>query len=219
MTTDWKRLTPEDFERLCHVLLEKSGFKNLQWFGSEGSDKGRDLVGTLSSTPLPGVERHERWVIQCKRYTRKSISKNELLELFASAKEHQPDAFLLITTKSLSANLKDWLSSVRDDYGFQIHLWEEHDLRSLIYKNRSELTDLFPEIQGDGQPLYLYQMGHMGVQVACNEFEEIVLWHMNATSYRDAIEEMNQFLKYIRENNFEFDMPDEEDNPKDRFGR
>lgn len=148
-------------------------------------------------------------MIQCKRYLKKAMTKCELSKLFADAKEHHPDSFLLITTKSLSANLKDWVNAVRRDYSFQIHIWEEHDLRKQVFTHRSELTDLFPEIQGDGQPLFLYEIGRMGIQVSCNEFDEIVLWHMNADSYEDAIVEMNEFLKYIRENNFEFDVPDE----------
>ena len=56
----------------------------------------------------------------------------------------------------------------------------------------------------------LYKIGQAGIQIAFNEVEEIILWHINAVSYREAVIEMNEFLNYVRENNFEFDVPDVE---------
>jgi hypothetical protein len=41
---DWKRVSAEEFEKLCTELLELNGFENIQWYGSGGGDKGRDIV-------------------------------------------------------------------------------------------------------------------------------------------------------------------------------
>ena len=43
---DWKRVSAEEFEKLCTELLELNGFENIQWYGSGGGDKGRDIVAT-----------------------------------------------------------------------------------------------------------------------------------------------------------------------------
>src|SRR5690349_1564081 len=98
---DWSSLSPLEFEQFCAELLGLNGFENIEWYGKGGGDKGRDIVATKSDAPLPGVRRSRSWVVQCRRYTKKTLSKGVLADLFAAAREHKPDVVLLIMTSTL----------------------------------------------------------------------------------------------------------------------
>ena len=50
MKINWEKLNPEGFEKFCYHLLELNDFSNIQWHGTSGDDKGRDLVAGLPKT-------------------------------------------------------------------------------------------------------------------------------------------------------------------------
>jgi hypothetical protein len=77
-----------------------------------GADKGREIVAEKVDEPVPGIERRERWLIQCKRYVSKAITKGDLKDLFDAALEHKVDYVLIILTGKTSANIRDWVAAV-----------------------------------------------------------------------------------------------------------
>jgi hypothetical protein len=206
MDYDFSKITPEQFEQLCYHLLSKIGFTNLEWYGKGGRDRGRDIVGTKTLEPLPGQRREEKWVVQCKRYIQARLQKSELSELFASAREHHPDSLLLITTAAISADLRDWITSIRSDHPFNIYLWDKQNLTNLINEHRSELYESFPALFPRGVPLFMYQLGPLEVhEFTCNDFDEISIRVINSDSFEHARQRVTEFIEHIRRHGVELD--------------
>lgn len=211
----WKDFTPDAFEKLCAELLEHSGFTNLEWFGSGGGDKGRDLVGNRIHEPLPGTRRMQRWVVQCKRYTEKRLTKVEIEAFLVACKEHRPDCVLLIVTSTLSADVRDWLNATKVDYRFDVLVWEERDLEREIRRFRERLTNV-PEIEPKSErPVLFYPMSSGDQNYMCNEVEEVGFHVMNADGTENDIERVKEFIDFIRHNEISFDAPEDDENGDD----
>ena len=198
----WNDLSPSDFEKVCYFLLEQNDFTNLSWHGSGGSDRGRDILAEKTTKPLPGVTKKEKWLIQCKRYIDKRISKVELNRLIADAQEHEPDCVLLIVTDTLNSNLKDWVESVGKQCSFSLHIWEELNLRRELWRHNAQISALLPELLRQSIPLDFYPMEHSSHCFACNEFDEIEIRSYNKRNRKEAAEEVERFLRFLKENDF-----------------
>ena len=170
MNIDWKTLSPAVFEKVCAAVLASVGFKNIRWYGEAGSDKGRDILAEKVDSPVPGVERREQWMIQCKRYTRSTLSKTEVKDLMDTALEHEIDSLLIIVTTKVSANLRDWLSAAQQKYPFKAFLWEEIEFRRQVRAQVTELLDLIPELSSRRDPLWLYDITPQDIHLGCNNF-------------------------------------------------
>jgi hypothetical protein len=153
----WLKLTPAKFEEFCYRILEANNFKSLQWYGKGGGDRGRDILCTNSESVLDGVEETRSWLVQCKHYKKAKVTKRVLSEWIAACREHKPDCLLLITSATLSSDVKDWLRSIRSEYAFRIFVWEEIDIRKQYVKHAAKLRAHFPEF------------GKVGKQVSCYE--------------------------------------------------
>lgn len=204
MITDWKQLSPALFEKVCAAVLGKTGFTNIQWYGEAGNDKGRDIIADRADCPVPGVERRERWMIQCKRYTQTKLSKSELKDLLDSALEHTIDSLLIIVTTSVSANLRDWLSSASVSYPFKTYIWEEIDFRKQVLKQKSELLEAIPELSAGRNPLWLYPRDNTEIRLGCNEFEDVEIVVENVQDIDEAKARASEFLRYLQANGFEW---------------
>lgn len=204
MITDWHQITPPAFEKLCSAVLTESGFKNVQWFGETGSDKGRDILAEKDDSPVPGIDRRQRWLIQCKRYLKTKLSKAELKDLLDAAMEHSVDCVLIIVTTSVSANLRDWLAKAKENYPFEAFIWEELDFRRQVNKLKPALLDAIPELTAGHQPIWMYPMHTNEIQLGCNEFEEVKLLVSNVDSPEEAKVKAAEFLRYVHANGFEW---------------
>ncbi len=204
MITDWQNISPPVFEKLCAAVLAKSGFVNVQWFGEAGSDKGRDIIAERVDAPVPGVERRERWLVQCKRYVTKSIGKGELKALLDSAMEHSIDAVLVIVTASVSANLRDWLARAAKNYPFRAFIWEELDFRRQVNAIRPELLESIPELTAGKEPVWMYPVSTGEIHLGCNEFGAVSLVVCNVNTLEEAKVKAAEFLRYVHANGFEW---------------
>lgn len=204
MITDWQSIPAPVFEKLCAAVLGKSGFVNVQWFGEAGADKGRDVIAEKVDSPVPGIERRERWLIQCKRYVRSALGKAELKSLLDAALEHSVDYVLVIVTTSVSASLRDWFTSAAENYPFRAFIWEELDFRRQVNGMRAELLETIPELTSGREPVWMYPMNMSEVLLGCNEFEEVKLLVSNVASIEEAKVKAAEFLRYVHANGFEW---------------
>jgi hypothetical protein len=212
MDITWPQLKPKEFEQLCGLILEANEFTDIQWFGESGNDKGRDILAKKLDSPLSSVQRNTKWIIQCKRYLSKPPKKDDIASFLISAREHRPDNVLIAVTNTLSSNTKDWLESIRQDYPFQIYLWEERDLLREIYKHKRYIAERFPQIYGKSDPIFLYHLIGNEVRFACDEFDEVSIVVMNhrETAKGDidkARETVAEFIQFLKQNDIEFDWP------------
>lgn len=209
MKINWKSLTPSQFEKLCNVVLGETGFTNLKWYGESGGDKGRDILADRKDCPVPGITRTERWMIQCKRYLSKKLTKSDLKDLMDCALEHEIDNLLLITTYTLSANLRDWLERAKHNYPFKTHVWEEMAFRKEVKKNRLLIAQLLPELNIGLEPLLMYSIDMSEVHLGCNEFDEVDIRVTNVNSIREAKAKAKEFIEYLQANGAEWLDEDE----------
>jgi hypothetical protein len=204
---DWSSISPEEFERLCAELLEFNGFENIEWYGRGGGDKGRDLLAERFETPLPGVRRARTWIVQCKRYTEKSLGKGELTSFFNAAREHRPDVALVITTATLTADVRDWLKAVQADYSFEIYVWEERDLAQQVRIHRRKLTAQLQILPWPAEPRLYYPMaipGQAYMMGSAGEFEEVGFYLLNSYGPERDQEILRRFVEYLRHHEVDF---------------
>ena len=197
---NWKNITSIEFEELCYQLMEVNKFTNIQWYGKGGGDKGRDILCDSITNPLKNITIVDKWLVQCKRYTEKKITKSNLSDAFNSAREHNIDCFLLIITDTLSSGIKDWIKSIQSDFKFKIMLWEELDLRREVNKNTILISSLFPHLLKKNNTIEFYEMQEPIKTYYCNEFEEVGFQIMNTSDEERNIKLINEFIKFIKVN-------------------
>lgn len=202
---DWAQISPRDFETLCGELLEANGLANIVWYGSAGSDKGRDLTATKVEEPLPGIRRERQWVVQCKRYVRHRPTKDDIEGALVAAKEHSPDTVLLIIANTLSSHVRDWLNAVSKDYSFEVLLWEARDLEREVAKHRHRLSQKPPIVPQAAEPIYFYVRDSGYRSYYCNELEDVGFEVMNAMGPEEDIPRIREFIEFIRHNEVVFD--------------
>jgi len=211
---EWSQISPEQFEKLCAELIELYGFSNIEWFGKGGGDKGRDLIAFRLEEPLPGVRRQAKWLIQCKRYTRKRISKLDVEAFLVAAKEHSPDTALLIVATTLTPDVRDWLRSVRDQYRFEIILWEERDLEREIRRYRERLS-IVPTLRPRSEDSVLfYPMRSYDRIYMSNEIEEVGFYVVSHSDPSDDVRRIRKFVDFLRNNEVHF-QGDDNDRSRD----
>lgn len=209
---NWEKISPTEFEELCFELMELNGFKNIEWHGKGGGDKGRDLTANKYDEPISGIQRSSKWIVQCKRYAKAKITKNDIEAFLCAAREHSPNSVLLILTSTLSSNVKDWLDAVRKGYGFEIYTWEEKDLQREIAKHRKNLRTKVEIIPKPGEATLFYDIQPYGKTYMCNvpELEELGFFIMNDYGPKENAEHLNRFIEYIRHNEINFYVEDDE---------
>jgi hypothetical protein len=217
MGIDWKAITPTDFEELCYLLAEFNGFTSLQWYGKGGGDKGRDIVAQKDVEYTKRDRASESWVIQCKRYTSQPPSVPQISAFLEQCREHKPDHVLIILSNTLSSGTKDWVASVRQDYKFRIHLWEEIDLINEMQRHRKSLPPKYAKLLSQAalspdDPVYLFQTPLSTVHYIVNndEFEEMGIFIINDYGHKRNIEYIKSFIEYLRGHDVLFDEFDEE---------
>lgn len=124
-------LSPDDFERLIHSLVKRSGeFDEAQVYGG-ARDKGRDVVAYKHT-----AAGREKWYIQCKRYKEifPSTLCNELDKVAQHAKNDPrfaPDVIVFATACPIPPQTKDRTTT----YARQLNLPEPY------YWGRLELDE------------------------------------------------------------------------------
>ncbi len=200
----WENITPMEFEELCYILLEQNGFTNLEWYGKGGGDRGRDIIGQKLINLLENTTELQKWLCQSKRYIGKKISKAELSDLFNSAREHKIDYFLLAITTTLTANMKDWVKSVKSEYSFKIIIWEDIDLKREVRKHLKMITNRFPHIIKQREVIHFYEMKSSGKTFFCDEIDEVGFYIMNDYGYEGNIKWIQEFISFIKSNDIRF---------------
>lgn len=218
MAIDWTNLTPSEFEELCYSLAEANRFTELRWYGKGGGDKGRDILAKKEIAYTERTRILESWIIQSKRYTAQPPGIPQISAFFEQCREHKPDNVLIIISNTLSADTKDWIDSVKQDYRFRIHIWEEMDLIHEMKSHRSSLStkceDLLKQIVlPPSAPVYFYPLQMLPVHYTTDSvgFEELGIYIMNDYGYKSNMEYIKAFIEFLRNHDVEFDIDENDD--------
>jgi hypothetical protein len=139
---DWDRLTDREFEELCFDILQKEGFTNLVWRGKQGSDRGQDITGNKIVQPLQKVTFLENYIIQCKKYVARPLSKSEVSESLIWIDAYKPNCFILMISNTLHSSTKDWIGEISKNKNYKIILYEEKDFE-LFFTNNKDIYDKY----------------------------------------------------------------------------
>lgn len=201
----WENITPTEFEELCYLLLEHNGFTNLKWYGKSGGDRGRDIMAQRVTELIGNTTELQTWLCQSKRYTEKKISKSGLAESLNSAREHQIDYFLLAISATLTADMKDWLNSIKRDYSFKIILWEDIDLRREVKKYPKIIAEKFPNLLKQNDVVNFYEVDQVGKTYFCDEIDEVGFYILNDYGDEGNIKWIQEFIDFIKANDISFE--------------
>jgi hypothetical protein len=132
--SDWRKLSPSMFERLCSDLLVALGFQNVRSIGGAG-DRGRDIVCEREFSYAPEFSDRFKWIIQCK-HTFAGIDKGVIASDIAAALEHSPDVWWLMTTAAMTPNIHDFLEDRSHSQGvpFRIDYLDRLQLERLCLR-------------------------------------------------------------------------------------
>lgn len=102
-------------------------------------------MATKTESPYSGCEIQQKWIIQCKRYTKKPPSVPELEKSISWCEGHKPDYLLFIITNILSPDTKDFLDEIKEKHHFRILTWERPLLESQIIQYLDDLKPHLPQ--------------------------------------------------------------------------
>jgi Restriction endonuclease len=145
MRIHFKNLTCVGFEEFCFELLNRVGFKNLDWRKgtpkeSSPADSGRDIVAQQQREDVDGSRFSDVWFIDCKHYS-KAVPPTELQNALAWAEAESPNVLLFIASGYLSNPAKDYLEKYKQSRKprFRIKTWELPQIVHLTSGRRSFL--------------------------------------------------------------------------------
>lgn len=143
----WESLSSEHFERLMFSLISSApGYENPEWLTrTNAPDRGRDLsVGRIVSDPLSGVMR-SRVLIQCRRWTTKSVSPSDvatLKEQIATWEPPKVDVLIIATTGRFTS---DAVAAIEKhnaaDHTLKIEMWPESHLERLLVERPALIAE------------------------------------------------------------------------------
>jgi len=141
-----------DFERLCSALLAGAGYPEIDPLGGTG-DEGRDAIIRSDSEGRKigfAYTVRSNWRVKlgsdCKRIREKG---------------HDPDVFVFVCTKALTASEKDFAhKSVAESYGWTLDLFDLERLRVQLVGPQRHLVGQHPSIF---TPAFFLQIGGQSI--------------------------------------------------------
>ena len=97
-----RTMTPKGFENFAAFLLRKAGFTEVNVTG-KSNDGGIDGIGYLRINPMMTTS----VLFQCKRYTEKTVDKDEIMKFQAAVLRERAEKGLFLTTSTFTRPAKD----------------------------------------------------------------------------------------------------------------
>lgn len=157
-TFSFDHLSSVQFEEFCYDLLVRLGAKRVSWrkgtgFSSSPSDQGRDIECDFLQDEPDGVQRQERWFVECKHH-KEGVSPAKIFGALAWATAERPDVLLLIASNAFSNSCKNHLDQYKatNRPQFRIKLWELKELEGFTLTKpdllrKYGMADDFPFLQ------------------------------------------------------------------------
>jgi hypothetical protein len=111
-------------------------------------------------------------------------------------------------TNTLSANTKDWIEKAKRTprYPFDIHYYEELDLKREITLYWSEILERLPGVLSQVAPVTVEEVDQKQRYVfSIRGVNEIEIVALEKSSPEKAREDVIEFINFLRENDVEFD--------------
>jgi hypothetical protein len=141
MNINFETISFEDFEFLCEDLLRTKGF-TIKSRPSRGPDKGKDIIAVRDVSDDMGITFREEWLVECNHFAanNRSVREVHIGNFEVKMKLHNANRYLLITSSTVSENVKDQLKAISEDQSSSrmATFWAKHDLVRML----KEYTDV-----------------------------------------------------------------------------
>jgi hypothetical protein len=128
---DFISLTPDQFENMTFDLLQAAGLRNLVW-RTPGADGGRDLEGVFTSVDFSQHYQHQRWYVECKRYSN-SIDWPTVWQKIAYADNIGADFLLLVTNSNPSPRCESEITAWnKRRRSVAVRIWRGYELEGIL---------------------------------------------------------------------------------------
>ncbi len=128
---DFSALTPSQFENMTFDLLQAAGLKNLVW-RTPGPDGGRDIEGNFISVDFSKYHQHQKWYIECKRYSA-SIDWPTVWNKIAYADNRHADFLLIVTNSNPSPSCETEISTWNtNNRSLTVRIWRGYELEGVL---------------------------------------------------------------------------------------
>ena len=132
-------LSPPEFERLIYwIIKSEKKWKDVQWRGATGSERGKDIFAIKA-------DNNNNWVIQVKRdknFSRKDLN-DEFLKVKPELEEYQSEGYLICIAKNASDNLRKAVEKLMQNNEYLIEMWDSEDLNFIIKRSPILLKEFF----------------------------------------------------------------------------
>lgn len=130
-----------EFERLAYAyILRVEKWVAIEWYGQLGSDRGRDIWGTLSYQ-----DRHSTVCYQCANHQRLVFNKaKEDIDKICSGPNKIPHKFVLIVGGKVSANMRTRIATYARSKGMSdTEVWSGPEFEERLRRDTPELIQRF----------------------------------------------------------------------------
>ena len=140
---NWTKLKPNEFEDLCCAILSSfESFSGCTCVAGSG-DEGRDIIATEAIKTATGTE-VRKWLVQCKHYPNRSISRREIEDLNTLYTRFKFDVYCLMTSGKFGPNSMRSLDAYEAE-GYVIKRMPRAFLEDCI-KKHPEILEKFPKL-------------------------------------------------------------------------
>jgi tetratricopeptide (TPR) repeat protein len=135
-----KETEPDTFERVCVDLLYRTGYSDIVPVGRK-KDRGRDAQQDRRTIPIFIAPSGEKTFFQFSLVDRwQEKLEDELLKV--KSNNHDIDAFLFVTTASVTGTMRDKLTTdVKDTYGWNLEIRDREWLRLQLEEAHPDLAE------------------------------------------------------------------------------
>ncbi len=129
----------KDFERICFAyLLRTKNWLEIDWYGQLGSDRGRDICGTVKEDTDRSAKLH---VYQCVNFQKLTMKKaKEDLDKIINGPKGRPDKVTIICGGTVSAGQKDKIKEYAKIKGIaDTEVWSAVEFEERLRKETPDL--------------------------------------------------------------------------------
>lgn len=136
---DFFSLSPRNFERLLFwIFKKKKGWKEIQWRGAGGSEKGKDLLAIKKKS-------ERNWIIQAKREKNFSRSnfEQEFDKVLGELKYFDCEGYQIFLAKNATEDVFKCGEELAKEYKYQIKVKDREEINFIVKQEPILLKEFF----------------------------------------------------------------------------
>lgn len=136
---DFFTLSPRNFERLLFwIFKKKKGWKEIQWRGAGGSEKGKDILAIKKKS-------ERNWIIQAKREKNFSRSnfEQEFEKVLSELKNYDCEGYQIFLARNATEDIFKCGEELAKEYKYQIKVKDREEINYIVKHEPILLKEFF----------------------------------------------------------------------------